>query len=249
MTRLTVLAYHAVGDCPPADDPHQLWVSRAAFEAQMAYLAEHREVVSLDDAVEGRVTGRRPAVAITFDDAYRCVLTEAAPVLTRHRFPATVFAPSQYIGDRNRWDAPTACALDIMTAEELRESERLGIAVESHGHGHVDLSDADADVARADLVPSLDRLEEVVGRRPQFLAFPFRTGSVAAQRVAREVGLRAAFTIDIPHEGQYAWGRVAVTPRDAGRLFALKTSGYYLALRHHRLLAAAYGVVRRFRRR
>jgi peptidoglycan/xylan/chitin deacetylase (PgdA/CDA1 family) len=249
VTRLTVIAYHAVGDCPPAEDPHRLWVSTRDFEWQMAYLGAKRQVVSLADAVAGRLEGTRPAVAITFDDAYRCVLTAAAPVLARHGFPATVFAPTQFIGDRNRWDPPTACALDVMSEDELRQAEQRGIAVESHGHGHVDLSAADVGTAREDVARSLDRLQAVLGRRPQFLAFPYRTGSPAAQQAVRQAGVHAAFTIDLPHGGQYAWGRVSITPHETPRVFALKTSGRYLALRYHPALAAGYEVLRRLRPR
>jgi peptidoglycan/xylan/chitin deacetylase (PgdA/CDA1 family) len=248
MSRLTVIAYHAVGDCPRADDPHNLWVSTDEFERQLGYLRRRRHVVSLADAVTGRVPGGRPAVAVTFDDGYRSVLTEAAPRLARLGFPATVFVPTRYLGDRNRWDPPTGCALEIMTADELREVERLGVAVESHGHAHVDLSTATVDDARADLEPSVEALTEVTGRRPRHLAYPYRTGSDGARRAARDLGFEAAFTIDLPHEGRFAWGRVQVVPGDSDRLFALKTSGLWLRLRHNPVPAAGYRVLKRLRR-
>lgn len=249
MTRVTILAYHAVGECPRADDPHNLWIAPDVFARQMQYLARARRVVSLADVVDGRVGPGKPAVVLTFDDGYRCVLEQAVPVLERHGFAATVFTPSRYIGDRNRWDAPTACPLDIMTADELGEAERRGLAVESHGHGHVDLSAAGFDEARDDLAPSLERLEEVTGRRPRFAAYPFRTGSLDAQRAAAAVGLDAAFTIDLPHAGRFAWGRISVTPHDSARLFALKTSGWWPALRWNPVLANGYRLVRGLRRR
>jgi peptidoglycan/xylan/chitin deacetylase (PgdA/CDA1 family) len=81
MTRVAVLAYHAVGDCRPEDDPHGLWVPRRAFEEQLAFLGAHRQVVALADVVAGLVPRGRPAVAITFDDGYRSVLEEAVPRL------------------------------------------------------------------------------------------------------------------------------------------------------------------------
>lgn len=239
----TVIAYHAVGDVAPEDDPYSLWVPTASFEQQLAYLARHRRVVPLSDIVSG--TAPRQAVAITFDDAYRSVLTTAAPLLQRHGFPATVFTPTAYIGDRNRWDPPAGRVLEIMDADGLREAEAAGIAVESHGHGHVDLSQADADIARADLSASIERLEQIVRRRPEFVAFPFRTGSAAARAAARELGFKAAFTIDLRHDGQYGWGRVGVAPGDGMTVFSLKTSGQYLRLRHNAVLSGGYRILRR----
>lgn len=247
MTRATVVAYHAVGDCPPADDPHELWVATEAFARQMAYLARARQVVPLADLVRGAVRGGRPAVAITFDDGYRSVLETAAPVLQRHGLPATVFVPTRYVGDRNRWDPPSGCPLEIMTADELRRAQGAGVAVESHGHAHLDLSDASYDEAAADLAPSMEALADITGRRPQLLAYPFRTGSVGAQQAAVALGFDAAFTVDLRHRGRYLWGRVAVTPHDDDRVFAWKTSGWWLGLRHHPVLSGAYARVRRGR--
>lgn len=236
----TVLAYHAVGDCPPEDDPYSLWVPTARFARQMAYLAERRTVIPLADVVRGA-----PGVAITFDDAYRSVLTEAVPILQHYGLPATVFTPTAYIGDRNRWDPPVGRPLEIMDEEELRQVDAAGVTVESHGHHHVDLSNADEQATTADLQPSIDRIHDVLGRRPEFVAFPFRTGSPAARRAAAALGFQAAFTIDLPHDGHYGWGRVGVAPGDSLALFGLKTSGRYLQLRHHPVLNGGYQALRR----
>jgi len=249
VSRATVLAYHAVGDCPPADDPHGLWVPTIVFRAQMAFLARHRRVVPLGAMVDGRIPPGPPAVAITFDDGYRSVLTNAAPILSSHRFPSTVFVPTAHVGDRNRWDPPSGTPLEIMGADELRAADAAGVAVESHGHQHVDLSDADVDTARADLEPSIDAIEALVGRRPRFVAFPFRTGSPEAQEAAATLGFDAAFTIDLPHAGRFAFGRVGIAPSDSPAIFRLKTSGRYLSLRHDRRVDAVYRSVRRLGRR
>ncbi len=245
----TVLAYHAVGDVALADDPFSLWVPTEAFARQLAYLAERRQVVPLADVVAGRVGPGKPAVAITFDDAYRSVLETAGPLLERYGFPSTVFTPTACVGDQNRWDPPSAVPLEIMDEDELRAAEAMGIAVESHGHHHVNLSEADEAAAEADLAPSIERLSAIVGRRPEFLAFPFRTGSPAAQRTAERLGFRAAFSIDLPHAGTYAWGRVGIAPNDSMALFGVKTSGRYLALRHNAVLNGAYQALRRLKPR
>ncbi|MDQ3758040.1 MAG: polysaccharide deacetylase family protein [Actinomycetota bacterium] len=249
MTSVTVLAYHAVGRCAPADDPHNLWVSPEAFRRHLAYLARSRRVVSLADAVDGRVEPGRPAVVVTFDDGYRSVLENAVPLLECHGFPATVFVPTKYIGDGNRWDPPTGCPLDIMTEGELRQAARRGLAVESHGHSHLDFSGATFEVARDDLAPSLGRLAAVTGRRPRFLAYPFRAGSEEAQRAAAAVGFDAAFTIDLPHAGRFAWARVSVSPHDSVRLLAVKTSGRWPVVQGNPLLWTGYRVWRRLHRR
>jgi peptidoglycan/xylan/chitin deacetylase (PgdA/CDA1 family) len=245
VTRVSVLAYHAVGDCPPEHDPHGLWVSPQAFERQLAFLAAHRRVVALDDVVTGRLPSGPPAVAITFDDGYRSVLEEAVPRLERHGFPSTMFVPTAFIGDRNRWDEPTGRDLPIMDADELVSLPARGMEVESHGHAHRRLEDASREEAEADLAESRQVLEQLRGQAPRHLAYPFTTGSAGAQQAARRLGFAAAFSIDRRDAGPFARGRVPVTPVDGGRSFALKTSGWYLSLRHHPVTVAAWPVAGR----
>jgi peptidoglycan/xylan/chitin deacetylase (PgdA/CDA1 family) len=240
----TIIAYHAVGDCPREDDPRNLFVPAAAFESQMAFLARRRTVLPLEALLRGEGGTHRPAVAITFDDGYKSVLTRAGPILSRHGFPATVFVPTMWIGGRNGWDPPSSCDLAIMNEEELVAAERLGIAVESHGHAHLDMLATSVEEANVDIERSLERLAAVVGRRPRYLAYPFGPSSPAARRAAAAAGLEAAFSIDVPDEGPYARARVQITPLDGVRLFALKTAGRYLAWRHSRLLSAVYSAVR-----
>jgi peptidoglycan/xylan/chitin deacetylase (PgdA/CDA1 family) len=239
----TILAYHAVGSCPPDRDAHNLFVSPAAFAAQMEFLSQHRNVVDLDRVVAGEMSDGR-SVALTFDDGYVSVLEEAAPVLRRYGFGATVFVPTKWIGERNTWDEPSSCDLRIMDNDQLRESERLGILVESHGHAHIDMGRADETAIREDIDASIEALREAVGRSPRYLAYPFGRQSPAARAAAESAGLEAAFTIDARHEGDYAYERVQITPLDGPRLFALKTSGRYMALRRSRIVSAGYSIVR-----
>ena len=241
----TVLAYHAVGDVDPALDRNNLYTSVAAFRAQLDYLRRRRRVVPLSDVVAGRVpSGGRPAVALTFDDAYTSVRDIALPLLKQHGFPATVFAPTMWLGRPNGWDEPSDIPLDVLDASGLRELADNGIDVQSHGHAHLDMRTASVEEVRADLVTSRDVLADVLGTVPVQLAWPFRTGSAGAQAVAADVGFAAAFSIDLPHDGPFAWGRVQVTPGDGMRIFALKTSGHYLALRHSALLSRGYALVK-----
>ncbi len=232
--RRTVLAYHAVGECSWADDRNSLFVSPEAFAEQMADLARTRRVVALADALDESVPPGKPVVAITFDDGYRSVLEHALPVLERHGFPATMFVPTAYIGDENRWDEPCPCPLDIMTADELRDAESRGLSIEAHGHAHTNLTEADESTAAADIAQSLGVLRDLLGREPRFLAFPFSHGSAEAQAAASGLGLEAAFSIDRPGTGPFDRPRVQVTPYDSLRTFRFKSGGRYLAVRFSR---------------
>lgn len=243
MMRPTILAYHAIGDCPREQDPHNLFLPQRAFEEQMSYLARHKQVVALDDVTSGRARGRN-CVAITFDDAYRNVARGALPVLERHGFTATVFAPTAYLGARNTWIEPTSCDVDIMDMDELRLLERRGISVESHGHDHIDFSEASEEAARRDIQRSREILAAGLSKEIAHFAFPYGRSSSRAQAIAQEQGLTAAYSIDARHGGRFAWERVQVTPLDGRRLFALKCSGLYHLMRRSRAGERAFSLVR-----
>lgn len=80
----------------------QLCVSTESFVAHLDHLTRCYEVWPLDRAVQliaGALPApRRDVAVITFDDGYRDVLTEAAPLLRARRLPATVFMTSD-VGD------------------------------------------------------------------------------------------------------------------------------------------------------
>ncbi|MEO1589841.1 MAG: polysaccharide deacetylase family protein [Cyanobacteria bacterium J06632_22] len=104
----TILMYHSV----PAPAQYG-WVDPCnsmpahVFEQQMAFLAERRHVVSLDQLIAALNSGEslpRGTVAITFDDGYLDNLEVAAPILEHYQLPAVVYLATDYI-DRgsNQW--------------------------------------------------------------------------------------------------------------------------------------------------
>jgi peptidoglycan/xylan/chitin deacetylase (PgdA/CDA1 family) len=105
---VTVLMYHSVtdGELGTYVDPANA-VSRDTFEWQMRYLAQHRQVVSMDELLALLAQGETPkpgTAVITFDDGYRDVLLNAAPILTKYELPATVFLATGYVGrGENQW--------------------------------------------------------------------------------------------------------------------------------------------------
>lgn len=108
---LRVLTYHRVAE--PDQTPHlypRVTVTPAAFEAQLRYLEQAFQVVSMKEVIEAVRTGAgfsRRAVLITFDDAYRDFAENALPVLKRYHMPATLFVPTAFPDHPERafwWD-------------------------------------------------------------------------------------------------------------------------------------------------
>lgn len=89
-SRIVVLCYHRVGT---HGLPLYSYLPAKRFEAQMRYLRERYRIISLGQALEelDNPENSSPAVAVTFDDGYRDVYSNAFPVLREYGIPATVF--------------------------------------------------------------------------------------------------------------------------------------------------------------
>jgi peptidoglycan/xylan/chitin deacetylase (PgdA/CDA1 family) len=236
----TVIVYHAIGSYPRGAEQDALYVGTDAFAAQLAFLARHRRVVPLEQIVSGVADAGAPAVAITFDDGFRSVLTEAVPVLEEHGFPATAFVTTRWIeADGSAGES----AQELLDAVGIEELARRGIEIGSHGHTHAEVGRLGAATIEADLRTSRERIEEITGAEPRYLAWPYGRTSAAGIEAARAAGFEAAFTTDLPTSGTYTITRVPIYRPDGRTLFSLKTSGRYVGLRRHSVVGGAYSVV------
>jgi peptidoglycan/xylan/chitin deacetylase (PgdA/CDA1 family) len=246
-SRSVALAYHAVGPAPAGTPLPATFVPDAEFERQMDYLARHRKVVPLSE-LDRDPDGGATQVAITFDDGYRSILERAAPILERYGFSATVFVPTAWLGDRNRWDGEDLAELDLMTGAELVELASRGFEIASHGHRHIDMAAQSIEAVREDVEASVARIEELLGRRPRHLSYPYGRSSQAARDVVRDCGFAEAFALEW-EDRPFARSRTPVFPGDTGWRFALKSSGGYAPLRRWRPVAAGYELLKPLLRR
>jgi peptidoglycan/xylan/chitin deacetylase (PgdA/CDA1 family) len=100
--RPVVLAFHGVtAEIPGHLCNHGgLHLYLPIFERLMTFIASRYHAVPLArvvDWLEGRTTLPERAVVVTFDDGYRNVLTNAAPVLKRLGIPATLFVAADFV--------------------------------------------------------------------------------------------------------------------------------------------------------
>lgn len=96
-----ILMYHSVAAAERIgfQDPAMV-MPASVFATQMSFLSRRRRVISLNALAEMLAMGKQPksgTVVITFDDGYLDNYEVAAPILTRHGLPATVFLATGYI--------------------------------------------------------------------------------------------------------------------------------------------------------
>ena len=96
------------------------------FDKQMSWLAEYCNVIPLYEAALRLQDGTLPsrAACITFDDGYADNLEIAAPILSKHRLPATFFITGGAVEEGIMWNDLVIEAMRRGTGEtDLRDLE------------------------------------------------------------------------------------------------------------------------------
>ena len=134
------------------------------------------------------------AFTISFDDAHPSVLHVAAPVIEELGVSATVFVPTDFVGESDQ----------VLGWRELRElAARPGWSVGSHGAAHQRMSwrqyreDEGEQFARLsmDVLRSRRALEGALGFRPRLFAYPYGEAPPVARRAVAAAGFDFAFTV------------------------------------------------------
>lgn len=255
-----ILMYHRV---LPTTRFDQLTVTPERFAAQMAWLAERFEVVSLDQTVAGlRRTGQilppnpkpaRPRVALTFDDGYLDNLTHAVPVLQRLRLPATIFVTSAFTDQAMRHPRyPQEAGRMHLDWSEVRILCGLpGITIGSHTVSHPYLQRLSDREARAEIIDSRRQIEDRIGKSVDYFCYPSGDVGPREAALAHSAGYAASVTVqpglNRPGADLQTLRRTEVTQNDGAVDFALKLRGAFdpvhavLHWRRRRRFGAAAG--------
>ncbi len=114
------------------------------------------------------------AVALTFDDGYQTVYTEAFPVLADLGMTATVFLCTGREGGAAPASAlPTLGGRPMLTWGQIREMHRAGISFGAHTLSHPDLTRLDPAAIETELRESQARIEDALGAPVRAFAYPF----------------------------------------------------------------------------
>lgn len=181
-----VLLYHHVGDRTPPSTS----ISPRNFDLHLDYLArEGYTVLPLADLVRAMANGEAlpaRAVALTFDDAYSSVYSEALPRLERRGWPFTLFVAT---------DPVDGGYPGFMSWDELRDLQTRGGTVANHGRSHAHLIRREPDESAAgwrarvsgDIVGAQARLDAELARTPRYFAYPYGEFDVPLETLVAEL--------------------------------------------------------------
>jgi peptidoglycan/xylan/chitin deacetylase (PgdA/CDA1 family) len=224
--RPLVLCYHAISE--RWNDP--LAILEAAFERQLRLLLS-RGRIPID--LEGVLSNRRGTFHVTFDDAYRSMMT-AVPLLERLGVRATVFVCTEYARDGRPFVVPELRGrvgeepheLSTMSWDELRDLAARGVGIGSHTVSHPHLPELTDAELRREVADSREEIEAALSQPCRFLAYPYGDDDERVHTAACDAGYLAAFTLrgSVLRANQYALPRIDIYRRDRMLRFAAKAS-------------------------
>ena len=188
-TAASVVMYHRFGE---ADYPS----TNIRLEQFDQHLDELKtggySVLPLAEIIEAMRSGKDlpdRTVAITIDDAYLSVYTEAFPRLKKYGFPFTLFVATDAI-DR----ADSGAYKRYMTWEQTKEMEAHPLAtIASQTASHLHMASSTELSNRRDMERSQARFEEKLGIRPNIIAYPYGEFSNDVIQLVRDMGFIAGF--------------------------------------------------------
>jgi peptidoglycan/xylan/chitin deacetylase (PgdA/CDA1 family) len=196
---LAILAYHKIGDPPRSNSPNRWYIPKATFRDHLRYLSSSAwEVISVDAllrALAGSESLPQRAALLTFDDGYKSLLDTASSCLRQFGFPSVAFIPTQFVGGYNDFDGGREPKEAICSWDDLRELERHGCSIQSHGVRHLSMSSLGQEAQEEELVSSKRTIESELGKSVEVFSYPY--GRVSEDRPAvsellKRVGYQAA---------------------------------------------------------
>lgn len=168
---------------------HSLSVAPEDFDQQMQYLSEQGyHTITPNQLFKALKKGAElpdKPIMITFDDGYADNYINAYPILKKYGFTATFFVITDFISHDPRF----------MTWEQLQEMHANGFTIGSHTVHHIPLTELTSEQVTTELTDSSRMIEQKIGERPRFFAYPTGTYNDEVRHLVQQAGYKLAFTV------------------------------------------------------
>ena len=178
-----ILMYHRFGE----DGQPSTNIRIAEFEAHLRELSSGsynvRSLVEVLNAIrDGKPLPDR-TIAITIDDGYASVHSEAWPRLKAAKLPFTIFIATTPIDGKTK---------GMMSWDQIRELAQDGVGIGAHTLTHLHMVEADDQRNRDELVRAGARIAEELGKPADIFAYPYGEASQHVMTLVKEAGYRFA---------------------------------------------------------
>lgn len=190
---IPILAYHKI------QDDFDLSVTRvhlSRFESQIQFLVEAGfQSVTIEELFKFRHRSDRKLIALTFDDAYRCVYDYAFPILREYGFKATLFVVTKYAGRWNTWDYQLFSKSRHCDWDQIRFLASQGWEIGSHSVSHPNLKWLAERELFNELHGSKLEIENQIQASVQTISYPFGKYDARVIRCVKMAGYASGCTL------------------------------------------------------
>jgi peptidoglycan/xylan/chitin deacetylase (PgdA/CDA1 family) len=197
---IPILGYHSIDN-----SNSNISISPEIFAIQMGFLkAAGFQVISLSQLMSVVSTERRApekVIVITFDDGLKNFYSAACPILNQYGFSATIFVPTDFIGEQSWWYADyNLKPLPMLNWQELTELAKKGVDIQSHGCSHSKLTYLTQSEIEHEVRKSKDILEQGLRKSVDYFCYPFGEVDQNIIGAIKNAGYKGAICLE---EGLY----------------------------------------------
>ncbi len=222
-------------------------VSPEVFAAQMKYLADNSfQVISLDDLLQWKETNHPippKCIILSFDDGFEDNYLHAFPVVAKYSFKAVLSVITVFINSQKpfSWIKQSVASKRTgrpvglpLKSQQLKEMSENGITIASHTRSHLSFSRLEKKRVAEEVFLSKKELEEIVGKRVKYLAYPYGSWGNFNDRdkkIVRSAGYEAALSTKVGRNDLnsdfYELNRIPIFNIDGLSNFKRKVRGAY----------------------
>jgi len=177
----------------------------------------------------------RPAIVITFDDAFENLINNAFPVIDELQIPVSIYVVTGFLGDKPGWLKGTNHYDEYNKLMDSNQVRKLScnplVSLGTHTHSHQKLTDIDSHAVEFELCKSKYVLEDLIGKEVVSLAFPHGDFNTEVLELARASGLTQFLTLEeqmvSANQPQGKIGRFSMEPNVWPIEFRLTVDGAY----------------------
>lgn len=237
-SEMPVIMYHRVIKDDSEIGVHGTYVTVSQFDEQMKYLKDKGyQTVTFKDMLNNNYKKRfdknNKWVMLTFDDGYKDNYENAFPILKKYGFKSTIYILDGI--DYNRWDVDNPNnpekVFSLMEREELLEMQNYGIEFGGHTTSHPRLAELPIEKAKAEIINSKKKIEEIIGKELLSFAYPYGSLNEDVKIIPKEIGYRFAVATDSGgisfSDDLFEIRRIGIFPTNNLFNFKRKVSGRY----------------------
>lgn len=194
-------------------------IEKDKFREQMEYLQQNGYEAVFFSELKGPLPEK--AVIVSFDDGFRSVYENAAPIMQEYGIRGNIYLPTAYIGNHPHF----------MTWEMVRQLQEEGrFEMQAHTHDHVDVRTLDAEALETQIRESDHCFAQQLGYLPEAFCLPFGTYDKTSVRNIQK-SARYSYILGSYYGGISAGSQKGVLPRigisndDTIETFAAKLEG------------------------